>query len=136
MTKGQWERPAWLRHYGGFVAAGIVALGVDAGVLTVLTEALGMSPFVARLFSISAAMVASWQINRRITFAIDAPSTLAEFGRFAAVSWSAQAVNYGVFAAVLVVWPTTAPVIALAAASLVAMFVAYAGFRFGVFGKS
>ncbi|MFY0610905.1 MAG: GtrA family protein [Hyphomicrobiaceae bacterium] len=130
------NRPEWLRHYGGFVAAGVVALAVDAVVLTVLMKMFGMSPFVARLFSISAAMVCSWQINRRVTFAVTAPPTLNEFGRFAAVSWGAQAVNYGVFAAVLVWWPSTAPVIALVAGSLIAMFVSYAGFRFGVFGKS
>ena len=136
MTQGQRQWPAGLRHYGGFIAAGIVALGVDAGVLTTLTAAFGLSPFVARLFSISAAMVTSWQINRRITFAVDASATLAEFGRFAAVSWSAQAVNYGVFAAVLLLWPATGAILALVAGSLVAMFVSYAGFRFGVFGKS
>lgn len=136
MTDGQWGSPAWVRHYGGFVAAGIIALGVDAVVLTALTEVFGLSPFVARVFSISVAMVTSWLINRRITFSVAAPPTLAEFARFAAVSWGAQAVNYGVFAAVLIVWPTTAPVVALAAGSLVAMFVSYTGFRFGVFGKN
>lgn len=135
MRPGQQDTSAWLRHYGGFVTAGAVALGVDAVVLTALTEAFGLSPYLARLVSISAAMVVSWQINRRITFAVTEPPTVAEFGRFAAVSWGAQAVNYGVFAAVLVLRPGTPPVIALVAGSLVAMFVSYAGFRFGVFDK-
>jgi len=87
------------------------------------------------VFSISAAMLVSWQINRRVTFAKKTPSTLAEFSKFAAVSWTAQAVNYAVFASALMLWPGIALIGALALASLIAMFVAYAGFRFGVFAK-
>jgi putative flippase GtrA len=124
------------RHYGGFIAAGLVALGVDALLLSLLTDVLAISPYIARLFSISVAMLASWQINRRVTFGVKSAPTLAEFGRFAAVSWIAQSVNYAVFAAILIARPLTWPVTALVAASLVAMFVSYAGFRFGVFHKS
>jgi putative flippase GtrA len=129
-------RSLQVRHYGGFLAAGLVALVVDALILTVLTEALALSPFIARIFSISVAMVVSWQINRRVTFAVATSPTLAEFVRFATVSWAAQAVNYALFAALLLLRPETWPVTALVAASLVAMFVSYAGFRFGVFHKS
>lgn len=123
------------RHFGGFIAAGVAALIVDAVVLTLLTGAGGLSPYAARLVSISVAMLASWQINRRVTFAMTTPPTLAEFGRFAAVSWLAQAVNYAVFAAILIMRPGTWPVTALIAASLIAMFVSYGGFRFGVFRR-
>lgn len=124
------------RHYGGFIAAGLAALAVDALILSLLTDALGVSPYLARLFSISLAMIVSWQINRRLTFAITAPATFAEFTKFAAVSWIAQAVNYAVFAGILLTRPGTWPVAALVAASVVAMFISYAGFRFGVFRKA
>lgn len=128
--------PSRLRHWGGFVAAGVAALMIDAAILTLLTDGFGLSPLAARPFSIAIAMVASWQINRRVTFAVKAPPTFKEFGRFAAVSWAAQALNYAIFAAILLIHPGTLPVIALIAASLVAMLVSYAGFRFGVFAKS
>ncbi|MFT5510303.1 MAG: putative flippase GtrA [Hyphomicrobiaceae bacterium] len=136
MTVSPKNHRSQLQHWGGFIAAGLAALAVDAAVLTLLTEWLVLSPYVARLFSISAAMVVSWQINRRVTFAVRTPSSLAEFTRFAAVSWIAQTVNYTVFAVILLIWPDTSPLIALVAASLVAMFVSYTGFRFGVFAKS
>jgi putative flippase GtrA len=125
-----------LHHFGGFIAAGLAALAVDALILWLATDWLQISPYVARLFSISCAMVVSWQINRRLTFAVTAPATLHEFGRFAAVSWIAQAVNYAAFAGILVARPGTWPVFALISASLIAMFVSYAGFRFGVFRKA
>ena len=123
------------RHYGGFLVAGLSALAVDAAVLLALTEWAGLSPYGARLVSICLAMVVSWQINRRITFAVQAPPTLHEFARFAAVSWSAQAVNYVAFAALITWMPALWPIWALIAASALAMFISYAGFRFGVFKK-
>lgn len=128
-------QPPPLRHYGGFVLAGLSALAIDAAILTLLMATFGWPPLAARLVSIAIAMVASWLINRTVTFAVRSRPTLAEFARFAAVSWLAQAVNYAVFAAILLVRPQTPPVTALVAASLVAMVVAYAGFRFGVFRK-
>lgn len=125
-----------LRHYGGFVLAGTVALLIDAVILWILTDRAGVSPYLARLPSISVAMIASWQINRRVTFAMATPATISEFCKFAAVSWVAQAVNYAVFAGILIARPQTWPVAALIAASAVAMFFAYGGFRFGVFRKT
>ena len=77
--------------------------------------------------------IVSWLINRTVTFSADTPPSLAEFARFAAVSWTAQAVNYAVFAFILLTWPGIEPVVALILASMIAMFVSYAGFRFGVF---
>jgi putative flippase GtrA len=127
--------PGAARHYGGFLAAGLAALATDALVLTLLTRGAGLSPFLARLFAIAVAMVVSWRINRRVTFAVAAPPSLAEFARFAGVSWAAQAVNYAVFALLLLARPATEPVAALIAASIVAMVVSYVGFRFGVFGR-
>lgn len=123
-----------LRHYGGFVGAGLAALTVDITVLYLLGSA-GVPPLVARFASIAIAMVVSWWINRRITFAVTARPTLREFAAFASVSWAAQAVNYSVFAIVLLARPETPPAFAVIAASVVSMFVAYAGFRFGVFRR-
>ena len=122
-----------VRHYGGFLLGGLTALSIDAGLLQLLTAGFGLSPFVARPFGIFCAMVASWAINRRVTFAVAARPSFAEFGKFAAASFAAQVTNYLVFAAILLAYPAVHPVLAILAASVVAMFVAYAGFRFGAF---
>jgi putative flippase GtrA len=135
MSRGGIAHISRQRHFGGFVLAGLAALSVDAFALVLMTDVAGMSPYIARLFSILLAMIVSWQINRRVTFGVASPASLSEFRRFAAVSWVAQAVNYAVFTAILLIRPDTWPVAAVAAASLLAMFVSYAGFRFGVFHK-
>lgn len=124
------------RHFGGFVLAGLCALATDTAMLTMLTRWLGLSPFVARPFGIACAMVVSWLINRTIAFRAEAAPSVAEFSRFAGVSVTSQVVNYSVFAALLLAFPTLMPELALLLASFVSMFVSYAGFRFGVFGKS
>jgi putative flippase GtrA len=131
---GQSELARAMRHYGGFVAAGLLALAVDAAVLTLLTHTAGWSPFAARIPAIALAMIASWLVNRTVTFPTTAPATLAELGRFAAVSWLSQLVNYAVFASLLLARPDLAPIAALVLASGVSMIVSYLGFRFGVFG--
>ena len=122
-----------VRHYGGFVLGGGLAFITDATLLTILVRVFSVSPFVARLFTISIAMVVSWLVNRTITFAETRPPSVAEYLRFAAVSWSAQVVNYCVFAAVLLAMPGLEPIVALIMACLVSMFFSYNGYRLGVF---
>lgn len=121
-----------LRHYGGFVLAGVTALLVDIVILNGLTL-VGVDPLIGRIASIAVAMVVSWSINRRVTFAVATPPTIREFTAFAGVSWVAQAANYAVFAALLIARPGTPPTVAVMIACLVSMLIAYAGFRFGVF---
>lgn len=123
------------RRYGGFLLGGGLAFLTDAAVLLMLTRGAGLSPFSARPLSICVAMVVSWLINRTITFAQTVPPTFAEFGRFAAVAWTAQAVNYGVFAAILLAVPGLEPLIALALACLVSMIVSFNGYKHGVFRR-
>jgi putative flippase GtrA len=135
---GLWSRvqerlPARWGHYGGFLVAGTLAFLTDAAVLEGLTRFAELSPFLARLFSISVAMVVAWLLHRKITFAVSAPPSLPEFLQFAAVVWTAQAVNYLVFCGVLIAVPGTTPFVALVLACLVAMFVSYTGYRYGVF---
>lgn len=126
-------RSGALRHYGGFVLAGLCALATDTAVLAILTRIAGISPFIARPFGIALAMVVSWIINRTLTFSSTSPPSVIEFGKFAGVSVTSQAVNYGVFASLLLLFPALVPELALFLACFVSMFVSYAGFRFGVF---
>ncbi|MEL6225900.1 MAG: GtrA family protein [Pseudomonadota bacterium] len=129
------KRVGPLRHFGGLALAGLAALAVDLGVLWALM-AIGIPALLGRLASIAIAMVVSWLINRSVSFAVDAPPNMREFGKFAAVSWSAQAVNYVVFSVVLLTVPAIGAAVSVLVGCAVSIFVAYAGFRFAVFGES
>ena len=123
------------RHGAGFLASGLIALAVDAGMTSLLTRAFGVSAFVARPIAIAIAMVVAWACHRRLTFAVKTAPTLDEFGRYAAVAWGAAGVNYAIYAAILLALPAVAPEVALFASSVASMVVSYLGMRFGVFTR-
>lgn len=121
------------QHGAGFLASGLIALAVDTGITSLLTRILGLSAFLARPIAIAVAMIVAWICHRHLTFAVKTAPSLREFARYAAVAWSAAAVNYTVYAAILLLFPVIAPEIALVGSSLVSMMVSYLGMRFGVF---
>ena len=122
-----------VRHGLGFLLSGLIALSVDAFVLTLLTRVLSIHPIAARLAAISLAMVAGWLSHRTFTFALSVPPSLAEFLRYAGVGWMAAAINYGLFVLILLARPDTDPLVALVISSLVAMVFSYLGMRFAAF---
>lgn len=122
-----------LRHGLGFLVSGGLAFITDALVLEFLTGEFGLDPIVARLGSISVAMVVGWLSHRRLTFAMSTAPSLGEFFRYAAIAWFSAGVNYAIFVAIMLMWPETSPLIALIVASLAAMVVSYVGMRFGAF---
>lgn len=126
------ERSSLVRHGPGFVASGLIAFSVDALVLLALTRS-GVDPFSARVVAIAIAMVAAWLSHRRLTFAVAVPPSLTEFARYAVVASGAAAVNYAIYAALLLVWRGLPPLAALFAATATSMCVSYVGMRFGVF---
>jgi putative flippase GtrA len=121
------------RHWGGFLLSGGTAALVDAAVTTGLIHLAGRDPFSSRLAGIVVAMVVAWLMHRWITFAVIAPPSLREFGKFAAVAWSANALNYAIYAVILLVWPEFSPLIALIISTGIAAVFSYLGFRLGVF---
>ena len=122
-----------LRHWLGFLSSGGLAFTVDGIVLKALTLLLGWHPIIARLFAISLAMLVGWLAHRTFTFALRVPPSLGEFLRYAAVGWTAAAVNYGVFVLVLLARPKAEPLAALLLSSLAAMLFAYLGMRYAAF---
>jgi putative flippase GtrA len=121
------------QHGAGFLASGILALGVDMGTLALLTRVAGVPAIIARPVGIAVAMVVAWLCNRRWTFAVSGPPTLTEFTRYAAVAWGAAAVNYAIYAGILLLVSVVPPEGALVLSSAAAMVVSYLGMRFGVF---
>ncbi len=123
------------RHWGGFLFSGGSAFVIDAGINTGLIHFAGLNPFVSRLISIACAMVWAWLMHRRVTFAVTAPPSLGEFVRFAAVAGGANALNYAVYAGILLAWPAVPPLAAMIISTAIATAASYLGFRFGVFRR-
>jgi len=128
--------PSPARQGAGFLISGLIALAVDMGVTSALTRLAGMSPYLARPVAIFMAMIAGWACHRNLTFAVQAPPSLAEFARYAAVAWGVAALNYAVYAGILALAPGVPPEAALIASSLVAMTASFLGMKRGVFKNS
>lgn len=120
-------------HVAAFLTSGAIAFASDAIVLTVLTELLGIDPYLARIAAISLAMVAGWLSHRRWTFRATTPPSVPEFLRYAGVAWGVALLNYAVYVAILLSTDQFPPLGAMTVSSLVAMFASYAGMRFAVF---
>lgn len=125
-----------LKHGAGFAASGLLATATDAGVLVALTRGLGSDPFSSRLVAIACAMVVGFFAHRRLTFAVKEPATIKQFTQFVSVAATAAAINYALYAAILLIWPGTDPLVAMLAPTLAAMTVSYLGLRFAVFRKA
>jgi putative flippase GtrA len=122
-----------LRHGLAFVFSGSLAFLIDAGILQLLTAILGLHPILARIVSLSFAHVAGWLSHRRFTFRLTTPPTLAELARYVGVQSTVALLNYAIFVAVLLLRPSTMPLLALFISSGIAMFFSYFGIRFAAF---
>jgi putative flippase GtrA len=123
-----------IRHWAGFVFSGGLSFIIDASVLKLLTAGLGMHPLLARIVSVACAIVAGWLSHRTFTFRMTTPPTLAEFLRFAGLqSTVLVCINYGIYAAILLLWPAFGPLFAMVVSSAVAMVFSYFGMRYAAF---
>jgi putative flippase GtrA len=61
----------------------------------------GTSPYAGRVVSLAAAIIYTWWLNRRLTFATAAPPTWREFGHYVVVSLAGAVINYAIYSAAL-----------------------------------
>jgi putative flippase GtrA len=117
-----------------FGLVGGLGFVVDTGLLAVLHHGLGVDPFTARLISIVCAAVATWRMNRALTFGASNSSQAAEGLRYAAVAAAAAGINYAIYALALLAVPGLPPVAAVVVATLLSMVLSYFGYSRLVFG--
>jgi len=106
-----------------FALAGIIGFVVDAGMLLLVAPLLG--PFGGRILSFTAAVLATWLINRNFAFADKAARNGKgqEFLRYFAAMLPGAAVNWVVYGLVVALLADTniGLVLAVAAGSLAGM---------------
>lgn len=127
-------RPGLLAVVGrltAFIFAGGIGFVVDMlGTLTLIN--FGLHPYLARAIAIAAALLATFAINRGVTFRAKASPTgrglALEGARYAAVGIATSGLNWAVFALALAIIPGLHPAIALVVSSLIAMVASYVGY--------
>jgi putative flippase GtrA len=114
-----------------FALVGAVGFAIEAILLTALTQLAGWAPWQARIPSFLSAVLATWALNRRHTFAGRGLARRSvEAFSYVLIQVCGAAINLAVFGLCLMSWPDLhrVPVVALAIGAV-------AGFIFN-FGAS
>jgi putative flippase GtrA len=121
-------------RFSSFVVVGSLGFLIDAAILSLLVHVWDWSPYTARVLSFAPAVTVTWYCNRRWVFSRTA-APAREYGAYFAVQAAGAALNFGVFALLMVVVPPLArlPLIPLTAGSAVALFFNYSAARLWVF---
>jgi len=118
-----------------FAGVGVIGFVVDAGVLWLGLQ-LGLGYLTGRAASFLAAVWATWQLNRRFTFAgARSSGTWREWWRYLAAMSVGGSVNYCVYSLAILTLPHTVllPFICVAVGSFAALAVNFASARWWVF---
>ena len=113
-----------------FTLVGAVGFVVDAGVLQALMSVAGWGPIEARAVALPLAILATWLLNRTITFPEShGGPALASLVRYVAVSAVGASVNFMVYSLLVFASQLMAalPIAPLAIASIIALIVNYLG---------
>lgn len=113
-----------------FSLVGVVGFTVDGGALHALIELADWGPIEARAVAVPIAVLATWLLNRRITFRdlANLPA-FRSLVRYATVSGVGAAVNFSVYVCLVFGFSAMAakPLMALAIASTVALMFNFLG---------
>lgn len=120
-----------MQNFLRFGLVGVVGFVVDAGVLQALVTLGGWGPVESRAISVPAAVLATWLLNRSITFRDYEGSAWRSLVRYVAVSAAGASVNFAVYTLLVLASSAMAahPLLPLAVASGVALIVNYLGSR-------
>lgn len=121
--------PARVRN---FATVGAIGFVIDAGILAALTHGAGWSPWAARVPSFATAVLATWLLNRRLTFpGRGLQRRSVEALGYGAIQACGSGINLLVFGLCLATVPRLAamPVIPFAVGSGVAMIFNYVALK-------
>lgn len=119
-----------------FILVGLAGFTLDNVVLAALHYGLGVSPFAARIVSLSLSVLLTWRLNRTVTFASTGGDQATEGLRYLMVVSVAIAINYVVYALALMFDPHLPPIVGVMAGAAAAMGFSYAGYSLFVFTSS
>jgi putative flippase GtrA len=115
-----------------FLGVGAVGLTTDICVFTILMG-FAPRPLLMRLFSLAAATLVTWRLNRALTFDQSGRPQGEEALRYAAVTAASQGTSYAVFAALVLTVLAWLPQAAIVIGAAIGAVVAYNGHRLFAF---
>jgi putative flippase GtrA len=117
-----------------FLGVGGLGLITDFCVFTILMG-YAPRPLLMRLFSLAAATVVTWRLNRALTFDQSGRRQHDEAMRYGAVTAAAQGTSYAVFASLVLTVLGALPQVALVIGAVAGALISYNGHRLFAFAK-
>jgi putative flippase GtrA len=96
----------------------------------------GIDPFIARAVSTPLAMLATWRLNRALTFGASPARQVTEGARYLTIAGAAALLNYAIYSALLLGFGFMPPPIAVAISTSIVMAISYLGYSRLVFASS
>jgi putative flippase GtrA len=129
---------ARINQFLRFGLVGVFGFIIDAGLLLLLTMALGVNVYFARVFSFLGAALSTWLVNRKFTFSRQKVADMSdhiEYLRYLAVMTCGGAINFVTFVLAIHVVPAWKlyPIVPLAIGSLIGLMFNYSAARHFVF---
>lgn len=124
--------PPLAMQFGRFALVGAAGFIVDAGITAALVQ-LGWGPRSARMPAIAAAILLTWLANGRFAFRAGRGLDAGGLARYVAVASVAAAVNFGIYA--ILVLPLGSIPLAIVIATSVSMLLTFVGYRYLVFAR-
>lgn len=121
-----------------FTLVGGVGFVVDASILTVMIKQFGFNLYIARSVSFTCASLATWLLNRSLTFRDNTQATHirgSEYFRYVTVQIVGALINLLVFVLLTLLWPQLGalPVVPLAVGAVFGLLFNFAGTRIWVY---
>jgi len=122
-----------------FGIVGSIGFLTDAGILSLLVYFFGSDPYLGRGISFPIAVTVTWYLNRNMTFAAS-PSAdkKREWGLYFVVNSMGAGINFIIYSILLysIQYMYTNPILALAVASIIALFFNYYSSKILVFKQA
>lgn len=115
-----------------FLGVGGIGLTTDLCLFTILID-YAPRPLLMRLFSLAAATLVTWRLNRALTFDRSGRHPGEEAMRYAAVTAASQGTSYTVFAILVLTAFAAMPQAALLIGAVAGALIAYNGHRLFAF---
>lgn len=120
-----------------FLVVGSIGFIIDGGGLFILTSFFDWSPIYARVISMPLAIIATFVLNRSLTFKDKSKALGRSFATYVTANAVSQGINFGLYTALVLSVSSLyeVPMIALVMSSAVAMVFSFLLSKYWVFKK-
>jgi len=126
-----------VKQFSRFLVVGTLGFLIEAAILFLFNGILGLGPLLARIPSFSVAVLATWWMNRRYTFAAKDMSAKQTLPAYISSNMVGLGFNLSVYSVAVLQIPLlhAYPILALAAGSVAGLFFNFTASKFFVFRK-